>query len=1048
MAGYSRQSTADIVANAVIKAAPVNAEYNALRDAFALATGHKHDGSSTEGGYVPLIADADALNKVVVDTTNNRISFFSEVGGSAVEQVRIQDGAIVPVTDDDIDIGTSALKFKDLYIDGVGYIDSVTVTGAATFSNIDVNGGAIDGVTIGAASAGAGTFTDLTATGTTTVTTADINGGNIDGTIIGASTAAAGTFTALTASGTTTVTTADINGGNIDGTVIGASSAAAGSFTTVSTSGQATLATVDINGGNIDGTIIGASSAAAITGTTITASSGFVGNLQGNITGDIDGDITGNITGNVTGNVTANSGTSTFANVTVNGTLDVTGTTIANVTDPSNAQDAATKNYVDTEVSALVDSAPGTLNTLNELAAALGDDASFSTTITNSIATKLPLAGGTMSGAIAMGTSKITGLGDPTANQDAATKKYTTDTFLPLAGGTLTGAVAAGSNKITATYTPSANADLTTKTYVDSIVGSGTAAAASATAAATSATNAATSETNAGNSATAAASSATSAAASFDSFDDRYLGAKSSAPSVDNDGDALQVGTLYFNTTSNSMQVYGGSGFTAAGSSVNGTTDRNTYTATANQTNFSATYDAGFVDVYLNGVKLLLGTDFTATSGTAIVLAAGATAGDIVDIVAYGTFTLATHYTKTEADARYLLESNNLSDLTSASTALTNLGVTSTAAELNILDGVTATATELNYVDGVTSAIQTQVDAKQPYATIAVTVVNSGGNKYALDGTVQQLGLLAPSITYRFDQSDSSNSGHPLLLSTTSDGTHGGGSAFSTGVTAVGTPGSAGAYTQVKLEQDAPDTLYYYCSSHSGMGGEIDSKATVSSLSDLSVTATASELNIMDGVTATTAEINYVDGVTSAIQTQIDTKAAIAGPTFTGTLAAPTINASTALQIGGVAITSTAAELNYLDITTLGLTAASKAVTADANGVVSFDNGTTEESTVVSSSSNAATINLRDGNVFTHTLSENVTYTFSNPAASGRASAFILKVVQDSSARTITWPSTVDWAAATAPTITATNAGIDVFAFITVDGGSNYYGFTLGQAMG
>jgi|11BtaG_2_1085332.scaffolds.fasta_scaffold03487_4 hypothetical protein len=766
MAGYSRQSAADIIANAVIKAAPVNAEYNALRDTFALATGHKHDGSSTEGGYVPLIADSDALNKVVIDTTNNRIGFFSEVGGAAVEQVRIQDGAIVPVTDDDIDIGSSSLKFKDLYVDGVGYIDSVTVTGAATFSNIDINGGAIDGATIGAASAGAATFTDLTATGTTTVTTADVNGGNIDGTIIGASTAAAGTFTALTATGTTTVTTADINGGNIDGTIIGASSAAAGSFTTVSTTGQATLASVDVNGGNIDGTIIGASSAAAITGTTITASSNFAGNITGNVTGNVSGNITGDVTGDLTGNVTAGSGTSTFTNVTVNGTLDVTGTTIANVTDPSNAQDAATKNYVDTEVSALVDSAPGTLNTLNELAAAINDDASFSTTITNSIAAKLPLAGGTMSGAIAMGTAKITGLGDPTANQDAATKKYTTDTFLPLAGGTLTGAVAAGSNKITATYTPSASSDLTTKTYVDGIVGSSTAAATSATAAASSATAAASSATGAANSATAAASSATSAAASFDSFDDRYLGAKSSAPSTDNDGDALQVGTLYFNTTSNSMQVYGGSGFTAAGSSVNGTTSRQTYTATSNQTTFSITYDAGFVDVYLNGVKLLLGTDFTATSGTAVVLASGATAGDIVDIVAYGTFTLATHYTKTEADDRYLLESNNLSDLTSAATALTNLGVTSTAAELNILDGVTSTATELN---------------------------------------------------------------------------------------------------------------------------------------------------LLDGVTATTAELNYVDGVTSAIQTQIDTKAAIAGPTFTGTLTAPTINASTALQIGGVAITSTAAELNILD---------------------------------------------------------------------------------------------------------------------------------------
>jgi len=193
---------------------------------------------------------------------------------------------------------------------------------------------------------------------------------------------------------------------------------------------------------------------------------------------------------------------------------------------------------------------------------------------------------------------------------------------------------------------------------------------------------------------------------------------------------------------------------------------------------------------------------------------------------------------------------------------------------------------------------------------------------------------------------------------------------------------------------------------------------TVSQISDL--TATASELNIMDGVTSTTAELNILDGVTS-----------------------------TATEINLLdGVTATTTELNYLDISTLGLSQASKVVTADANGVVSFDNGTIEESTAITSSSNAATLNLRDGNIFTHTLSENVTYTFSNPAASGRASAFILKVVQDSSARTITWPNTVDWAAATAPTITATNAGVDVFAFITVDGGTNYYGFTLGQAMG
>jgi len=132
---------------------------------------------------------------------------------------------------------------------------------------------------------------------------------------------------------------------------------------------------------------------------------------------------------------------------------------------------------------------------------------------------------------------------------------------------------------------------------------------------------------------------------------------------------------------------------------------------------------------------------------------------------------------------------------------------------------------------------------------------------------------------------------------------------------------------------------------------------------------------------------------------------------------------------------------------TLGLTQASGLVTSDANGVVSFDNGTIEESTTITSSSNAATLNLRDGNSFLHDLTENVTYTFSNPAASGKLSMFTLKVIQDSSARTITWPSSVDWAAATAPTLTATNNGVDIFVFFTIDGGTTYYGFTAGQAM-
>ena len=111
---------------------------------------------------------------------------------------------------------------------------------------------------------------------------------------------------------------------------------------------------------------------------------------------------------------------------------------------------------------------------------------------------------------------------------------------------------------------------------------------------------------------------------------------------------------------------------------------------------------------------------------------------------------------------------------------------------------------------------------KAAVATITVTVASVGGsNKYHIDGTDRQTISLSKGITYRFDNSDSSNSGHPLVFSTTSDGTHNSGSAFTTGITTVGTAGNAGAYVEVTLEQDAAATLYYYCSNHSGMGGTV-----------------------------------------------------------------------------------------------------------------------------------------------------------------------------------------------------------------------------------
>ena len=130
--------------------------------------------------------------------------------------------------------------------------------------------------------------------------------------------------------------------------------------------------------------------------------------------------------------------------------------------------------------------------------------------------------------------------------------------------------------------------------------------------------------------------------------------------------------------------------------------------------------------------------------------------------------------------------------------------------------------------------------------------------------------------------------------------------------------------------------------------------------------------------------------------------------------------------------------------------AGSERMRINSTGVVQFENGLSEKYTAVTSSSNATTVDLLAGTNFSHTLTENTTFTFSNPAASGRVSAFTLKLVQDSSASgyTVTWPSSVDWPSATAPTLTATANAVDYFVFITHDGGTNYYGFTAGQALG
>ena len=256
---------------------------------------------------------------------------------------------------------------------------------------------------------------------------------------------------------------------------------------------------------------------------------------------------------------------------------------------------------------------------------------------------------------------------------------------------------------------------------------------------------------------------------------------------------------------------------------------------------------------------------------------------------------------------------------------------------------------------------------------------------------------------------------------------------------------------------------------------------SVSSLSDLSITSTAAEINTLDGFTGDVNDLNTVNVTTlgTVEASKVVTADANGNVTFpdsevlqfgssgdlrlfhngsasyisdqgTGNLVvqasdafivqngAGTENLLTAYQDGSVTL--------YYDNT-------AKLATNGGGANVTGDFISTryrETYVAVTSSSNATTVDCNDGNSFSHTLTENTTFTFSNAPASGSSFTFSIEIIQDASASgyTVTWPTSVDWPSATAPTLTATASAKDIFVFQTRDGGTNWYGFTAGQALG
>ena len=137
MAGYSARQASYTTGDTIL-AAHSNDEFNQVLAAFNATTGHTHDGTAGEGGPISTLRDADSNNKILVDSTNNHLEFYVEVSSSAVEQIKIQDGAIVPVTDNDIDLGTSSLEFKDAFFDGTVTADAASILSLALTSGATV----------------------------------------------------------------------------------------------------------------------------------------------------------------------------------------------------------------------------------------------------------------------------------------------------------------------------------------------------------------------------------------------------------------------------------------------------------------------------------------------------------------------------------------------------------------------------------------------------------------------------------------------------------------------------------------------------------------------------------------------------------------------------------------------------------------------------------------------------------------------------------------------------------------------------------------------
>jgi hypothetical protein len=422
-----------------------------------------------------------------------------------------------------------------------------------------------------------------------------------------------------------------------------------------------------------------------ISSPTITGTGAIAGTFTGNLTGNVTGNVSGTA-GSATGNAATATALQTARNFQLTGDVEASAVSFDGTGNVSLTTTIGTGAIVNADVNASAGIAYSKLSLNSSITSAdivdgtiVNADINASAAIALSKLATDPLAranhtgsqtASTISdfdtqvrtsrldqmaaptGSLSVNSQKITNLATPTSNTDASTKAYVDTSITNLvngapaaldtlkeiadqiqAGGTFYDAVLFKSGgtmtgNLTLAGAPSSNLHAATKLYVDDVAGSATAAAASAAA----------------------------AAASYDSFDDRYLGSKSSAPTLDNDGNALVTGALYWNSVTNLMFVWSGSSWGSISSSAE--IYRYKYVASGGETSVTGadangatlSYLVGKEQVYLNGVLLVRTSDYTASNGSSITSLAALTAGDILEIITFTSFEVANAVTQTNFD--------------------------------------------------------------------------------------------------------------------------------------------------------------------------------------------------------------------------------------------------------------------------------------------------------------------------------------------------------------------------------------------------------------